>query len=148
MNTEKTLYVRRDVTNANEIIKHYKDQKIATFPAKELHVTIIFSRTALDWMEVPQSWQETIEYPKGGPRVMEILGGDTLALMLPPRQLKWRHDQIIEAGASHDFDSYRPHVSISDTFTGDLSDVVPWSGKVNLGHEIFEPLKADWVAGN
>lgn len=137
----KTLYVRRDVTNAAEIVRHYRAQGVAVTEADELHVTIIHSRAPVDWMAVEQSWQEDITVTKGGPRMTEMFNGGALVLLFSPDQLKWRHEQMIEAGATYDHDEYRPHITISYAYDGDPGDVEPWQGRISLGPEIFEEVK-------
>lgn len=148
----RTLYVRRDVLNAKEIIAHFKGQGFATtLPADDLHVTIAFSRQELDWMKVPDSWswgdgkgKQTVN--AGGPRLMDQFGKATV-LLFNSSDLAWRHMAIREAGASWDHPEYQPHVTISYEFDGDLDAVEPWRGTIELGPEIFEEVKEDWQAG-
>ena len=53
----RTLYVSRRVLNAGAIIDWAKDQGFeTTLPAEDLHVTIAYSRTPVDWMKVTQAW--------------------------------------------------------------------------------------------
>jgi len=137
----KTLYVSRKVTNAVEIAKHFRAQGVNVMPASELHVTIIYSRQPVDWFAVPQTWQETVEYPEGGARAMENFGRDAFVLRIPPGELGWRHDQLKEAGASSDYPDFKPHITISNTFDGDPGDVEPWTGRIMLGPEIFEEIE-------
>lgn len=145
----RTLYVRRDVLNAEEIIAHFKGQGFeTTLPADDLHVTIAFSRAKLDWMKVPEAWsfgdgKGNLMLNPGGPRVMEQFGKATV-LLFNSSDLSWRHMAIREAGASWDHPEYQPHVTISYEFSGDLGSVEPWRGKIELGPEIFEEVDEDW----
>ncbi|MCZ3275982.1 hypothetical protein NYZ53_19970, partial [Acinetobacter baumannii] len=49
----RTLYVRRDLLNAGELIAWARDAGFTTtLPADDMHVTIAYSRTPIDWMKV------------------------------------------------------------------------------------------------
>lgn len=147
----RTLYVQRKLVNGAEFIAWAKGQGFkSTLPADELHVTIAYSRQALDWMKIDQHWsgddKGNLVLQPGGPRVVEPLGDKgAIVLLFSAWQLSHRHEQIIAAGASHDFDDYQPHVTI--TYEGadvDLAKVAPYRGKLVFGPEIFEELNLDW----
>jgi phage-related protein (TIGR01555 family) len=143
----RTLYVRRNVMNAAEIIAWAKGQGVdTTLPADELHVTIAFSRTPIDWMKVGEAWEEELKIAAGGPRLMEQFGEATV-LLIPSRSLRWRHEDIKAAGASWDHPEYQPHITISYGFKGNLSKVEPYRGEIVLGPEIFEEVNENWRAG-
>jgi len=142
----RTLYVRRDVKNAAEIIRWAKSQGFeTTLPAGDMHVTIAFSRQPVDWMKVGESWADELKIPAGGPRLMEQFGEATV-LLISGRELVWRHDEIKEAGASWDHPEYQPHITISYGFKGDLANVQPYQGEIVLGPEIFEEVNEGWPA--
>lgn len=42
-----------------------------TLPADDLHVTITYSRTPVDWMAMASAWDDEVKIPRGGPRLME-----------------------------------------------------------------------------
>jgi len=144
----RTLYVRRDVLNAAEIIAWAKAQGFkATLPADDMHVTIAFSKTPLDWMKVGQAWESKVEVPEGGPRLMERFG-DARVLLFRASDLEWRHEAIKDAGASWDHPDYQPHITISyDPDSPDIAEVESYQGRIVLGPEIFEEVKDDWQAG-
>lgn len=149
----RTLYVRRDVINASEIIAHFKAQGIeTTLPADDLHVTIAFSREPVDWIEVGESWSGSerngnLEITPGGARVMERLGdGSAVVMIFASSDLRWRHEAIKEKGASWDWPDYQPHITLSYSHEGDLSGIEPWQGKIVLGPEVFEEVDEDWRA--
>ena len=151
----RTLYVRRDVKNASEIIAWAKEQGFSTtIKAEDLHVTIAFSRTPVDWMEMGENWSSdrdgalTIE--PGGPRMIDALGpqGEAIVLLFASSTLSWRHEEIVRKGASWDWPEYQPHITITwDKGDIDLSSVEPYRGKIVLGPEIFEEVKEDWRSG-
>lgn len=143
----RTLYVRRNVVNASEIIDWAKAQGFQkTVPASEMHVTITFSRALVDWVKMGEAYSEKIEVGAGGPRVVEPLGDKgAVVLQFASSELAWRHHEMMENGASWDFDDYWPHVTITYDGTDiDLSKVEPFRGKIVLGHEIFEEVNEDW----
>lgn len=143
----RTLYVRRDVLNAAEIIAWAKGQGFnTTLAADDMHVTVAFSRTMIDWMKVGQAWESKVEVPEGGPRLMERFG-EARVLLFRASDLEWRHEAIKGAGASWDHPEYQPHITISyDPEAPDLASVTPYQGKIVLGPEIFEEVKEDWKA--
>lgn len=143
----RTLYVSRKVTNAAAIIRWAKSQGFeTTLPASDMHVTIAFSRTPVDWFAVGESWASEIKIAAGGPRQMEQFGEATV-LRFSSRELGWRHREIEEAGATWDHPEYAPHITISYGFKGDLSKVEPYQGEIVLGPELFAEVKEDWAKG-
>ncbi|MCD1266061.1 hypothetical protein B5M44_24900 [Shinella sumterensis] len=144
----RTLYVRRDVLNAAEIIAWAKGQGFkTTLPADDLHVTITFSRTPVDWMEMGSTWEDEVKIPRGGARLMEKFG-EARVLLFNSNMLRWRHDEMVDKGASWDHPEYQPHITISyDPDTPDLADVEPYQGEIVLGPEVFEEVKENWQSG-
>lgn len=138
----RTLYVRRDVLNRSEIVLWATEQGFTDI-VPDLHVTIAYSRTPVDWFEMGESWSPRLEIAAGGPRQMEGLGqdGKYKALLITASELVWRHRAMIEAGASWDWPEYQPHISIQIGGEIDLSKVEPYRGKIVLGPEIFEELR-------
>lgn len=133
----QSLYVRRDVVNSAEIVRWAKSQGFTDI-VPDLHVTILYSRTPVDWFTMPTSWEEEIRLPKGGPRAMETFG-EAQVLLIASNFLKWRHDEMVGMGASHDFPDYAPHITIS--YGPKPENVSPYTGKIVLGPEIFEQVK-------
>jgi len=145
----RTLYVRRDVLNAAEIVKWAKAQGFTDI-VPDLHVTITYSRTPVDWMKMGDNWSDNgkggLTIPAGGPRLMEAFGdnGEAKVLSFASSALSWRHEDMKRSGASSDREEYQPHVTISYAADGpDLSEVEPYRGKIELGPEIFEELRED-----
>lgn len=142
--TPRTLYVRRDVVNRAEIARWAKSQGVDGL-LDDLHVTIAYSRTPVDWMVVGESWEDQIEIRRGGPRIVERLGadGEYLALVFASSSLTWRHREIIERGATWDWPDYQPHVSISVTSSANPISIEPYTGRIVLGPEIFEEVRGE-----
>lgn len=139
----RTLYVRRSVKNAADIIVWARGQGFeTTLPADAMHVTIAFSRAPVDWMKIGEAWASELKIAAGGPRLMERFG-DATVLLFKASELEWRHEAIREAGASWDHPEYQPHITISYGFKGDLDTIEPYQGEIVLGPEIFEEVEED-----
>jgi phage-related protein (TIGR01555 family) len=150
----RSLYVSRKLLNGAEFIKWAKGQGFeTTVPADELHVTVLFSRTPVDWMTMGSPWSEDdkgqLKVPPGGARLVEPLGDKgAVVLLFNSSALSWRHEEMVRNGASHDFDSYQPHVTISYAGSDiDLSKVEPFRGELVFGPEIFTEVVEDWEQG-
>jgi len=150
----KTLYVQRKLLNAAEFIRWAKDQGFeTTTPADELHVTVTYSRQPIDWMTIGQDWSSdkdgNLTVPAGGARIVQPLGDKgAVVLLFASNDLTWRHKSIIEAGASHDFEEYQPHVTITYAAPAglDLSKVEPYTGPLKFGPELFSEAAENWAS--
>ncbi|QIG73240.1 putative portal protein [Rhizobium phage RHph_N17] len=149
--TPKTLYVRRDVTNAADIRAWAKAQGFDTVQG-DLHVTIIHTRTLIDWIKVGQDaeWADgkgSMTINPGGPRLMEEFG-DAVVLQFASNRLAWRNYDIRRLGAQVDHEEYQPHITITwkKPKDMDLSKVEPYIGVIELGPEIFEEVDDNWHA--
>lgn len=146
----RTLYLRRDVKNASEIIDWYKAQGVpGVYEPESLHVTVAYSKQPVDWIKVGEPWEAELKIASGGPRLTELFGPaeDVLVLQFASRELAWRHSAVLDAGGSDDFDEYQPHVSISlrASEMADPRAVKPWTGPIVLGPEVFEEIASgDW----
>ena len=144
----RTLYIRRDVLNSAEIVEWAKSQGFETVQ-DGLHVTIIHTRTPLDWIKVGEDyWGEDkgkMTINPGGPRLMERFG-DAVVLQFASSRLTWRHEDIKRMGAETDYPEYQPHVTITWAIPEgmDLAKVEPYRGKILLGEEVFEEVNDDW----
>lgn len=150
----RTLYVSRKLLNGAEFLRWAKSQGFeSTLVADDLHVTITFSRTPVDWMKMGSPWSENdkgeLVVPAGGARIVEPLGDKgAVVLLFNSSALSWRHEEMVRNGASHDFDEYQPHVSITYAAGDiDLSKVEPYRGELRFGPEIFEEVVEDWEKG-
>lgn len=145
----RTLYVRRDVLNGQELVDWAKSQGFdKTLQADDLHVTIAYSEKPVDWFKVGEAWDDEIKIRRGGPRQMERLGTeqDAVVLLISNRFIKWRHEEILEAGASWKWPDFQAHVTIAFDKSNnvDLDRIDAYQGEIVLGPEIFEELNPDW----
>lgn len=144
--TPRTLYIRRDVLNADEIRAWAKSVGIdPVTSADEMHVTVAFSKTPMDWNKMGDPWGEKVEIDAGGPRAFERFGPmqDVLVLAFSSHSLYWRNREVLEYGGSWDFPEYQPHITLRYGFTGELPDE-PYRGRIVLGPEIFEEIDENW----
>jgi len=146
----RTLYIRRDVLNVDDIRKWARSQGFETVQ-DGLHVTIIHTWTPMDWIKVGSGdeWAGNdgkIEIAPGGPRLMERFG-EAVVLQFASSRLTWRHEDIKRLGAETDYPDYQPHITISwDAANIDLRAIEPYKGKIELGPEIFEEVNENWRA--
>lgn len=150
----RTLYIQRKVLNAKEIISWAKKQGFkTTLPAEDMHVTICFSRSKVDWMKMGEAYSQnddgSIEIRPGSVRVVEALGDKgAVVLMFASSELAWRHEDLKRNGATWDHPEYQPHITITyDAGDLDLKEVEAYRGKIKLGPEIFEEVNEDWTDG-
>lgn len=146
----RTLYVSRKVLNAAAIIDWAKAQGFeTTLPAEDLHVTVAYSKTPVDWMAVAQAWTNkpngNLTSSAGGPRMVEQFGEGAIVLLFNNTELTWRHQDILDAGASWDWPDYQPHITFTyQPGSVDLNQVEPYRGVIELGPEIFEEITPSW----
>lgn len=141
-----SLYINRPVLNAEAILAHYRKQGFKKFQAaSELHVTILYSKTPVDWMAMPEAWESELELAPGGPRLQEVLGPkqEAQVLLFGARSLMWRNEELMRAGASSDYPEYTPHITLS--YEEDLSKAEPWNGAILLGPEIWQEIKSEAI---
>lgn len=138
----KPLYVRRDVLNRADIVAWAKSQGFTDI-VPDLHVTITYSETPVDWMTMGESWRGKLEIEAGGPRLVEALGpdGKYKALLFTAYELVSRNQEMRDKGASFSWAEYQPHISIQIGGDVDLATVKPYTGKIVLGPEIFEAIR-------
>jgi hypothetical protein len=148
------LYVYRRLLNADAVIAWAKAQGIATtLPADEMHVTVLYSKTPVDWMAMGEDWSpdkdgKLIVQP-GGPRVVSQFNGGATVLEFACSWLKYRHEAMLERGATSDFPDYKSHITL--TYNGadlDVSKIEPYQGELVFGPEVFEEIRAGFDPSN
>lgn len=142
--TPRSVYVYRQVKNAGQIIQWANSQGLKNIePADELHVTVMHSRTEVDWMKIGDTYEDEITIT-GGPRIVEVFGDQCLVLSFSSRSLKWRHEDMRRMGCEFDYEEYQPHITIAKgPQLRALADIEPYLGKIILGPEFFEEVKAE-----
>lgn len=148
----RPLYVSRQLLNATEVLDWAQAQGFASvLPPEEMHVTVIYSKRRVNWFKMGEwgSYAGELIVPAGGPRIVEPLGDDgAVALIFQSGELQFRHREMRDAGASWDYPSFLPHVTLTyDPGDLDLSSVAPYQGRLVFGPERFEPITSDWHEG-
>lgn len=146
MSDKRTLYVYRQVKNPDQLIAWAKSHGFdKTIPPDDLHVTVAFSKTKLDWGFLEPS-NTKITNRELGRRVKPL--GDKGAVVLTFRSSilssRWRYFK--SAGASWDWPGYQPHITITYHNPPDIDphDIPPYGGPILLGCEIFSEIVEDW----
>lgn len=151
--TPRSLYVRRDVLNWEEIDAWAKRQGFPTTVGAAMHVTIMFSRGAVDWMKIGSNDYDgddkgRLTIKPGGVRLVERLG-KAAALLFTSSSLSWRHESMrYVEGVEWEWPDYQPHITLSWEAPGDLDlrAMEPYRGVIQLGPEIFEEVEEGWAA--
>lgn len=145
--TPRPLYVQRKLLNAADLIAWAKSNGItSTLTPGDMHVTVLYSRNPVDPMKMGEGWsgdeKGNLTIKPGGPRAIERLGGEAVVLLFASSDLSWRHQSMVENGASHDYDEYQPHVTLSYEVPADfdLTALKPFNGELRFGPELFETL--------
>ena len=146
----RPLYVKRELLNAADLVAWAKKNGFeTTLAAEDMHVTILYSRSPVDPMKMGETWTSEenggLTIKPGGPRALERFNEGAVVLQFASWALESRHREMVEAGGSHDWPEYLPHVTLSYQ-AGDveLETLVPYSGELRFGPEIFEPLDLNW----
>lgn len=149
----RSLYVRRDLLNIAEFDAWARGAGFTT-TTDDPHVTLIHSRTPVDWMKAGGDYwgnesDGKLTVPPGGARIVEALGDKgAIVLLFNSSALAYRHESIKEAGAQSDYPDYQPHVTITYAPPEglDLRTVEPYRGKLEFGPEIFEEVEDGWAS--
>lgn len=146
----RPLYVSRALLNTSDFLQWAQQQGFAsTLRPDDLHVTVMYSKRPVNWFAMGD-WCGTsgeLVVPAGGPRLVERMGTEgAVALIFGSADLQYRHRQMRDAGASWDYPSYLPHVTISYDARGvDLAKVQPYQGMLVFGPERFEGFQSDVI---
>lgn len=138
------LYVHRPLKNAADLHNWAKGAGIPNLvPPEEMHTTVVYSRA-------PAEMNPEVDpvMVKGGPRTIEKLGDKgAVVLRFESPVLKAHHEDATTAGASHDFPSFLPHVTLSyDAGTCDLSKITaPPAFALEFGPEVHAALNENWA---
>ena len=139
---KKTLFVSRTVKNAKEIIKWAEDQGITdVVSAKDMHVTIAFSTTKVDWSKF-EAIADDIEIDIEDAKVVKL--GDAIVVKFKSKDLEKSWQIYKDGGASWDYPTYQPHVSLSYTVQ-DIKKVGRYTGKLKLWGEVMDEVKAELI---
>jgi hypothetical protein len=148
----RPLYVQRRLQNAAEF-KRWASAQGFKDVVPDLHVTVLYSKRPVDWFGMGENWtgqsDGKLTIAPGGPRTVEALGDKgAVVLRFASSDLSWRHSSMVERGASHDYDEFVPHITITyDGSDVDLDKVEPYQGELVFGPELFEEIETEELPG-
>jgi hypothetical protein len=111
---------------------------------RRLHSTIIYSRKECPDLEADPNYEVTATFD--GYALFNAGGPDGPLTVLVAKlfcpDLEVRHRYLMAAHqATFDFPSFRPHITLSYTFNGDIDDLPPIEFPIMLGNEYAEELE-------
>lgn len=107
-------------------------------PASEFHTTIVYSKTCIDMKPIrhnkiidPQTYR------------WEMFGKkkNILVLCYDSLDLQNRFNYAVSLGATHDYDIYNPHVTISFDYKGDIAKLPLPKFPIIITEEYHEDIK-------
>lgn len=137
------LYVDRPVVDDGGLRQWAIDAGLTdVLSPEELHVTVTYSRSAVDVSAAPAATGSVAARPAG--RAIQLRSA--LAMPLLSIELQRGHRRYRDAGASHDYgDEYTPHITLKYDPTPDevarLEAAPPFTGRVILGPERQDILR-------
>jgi len=144
------LYAYHPVLNAEEICAWAMESgfKSCLFPS-DMHVTTAFSRRpfsiglSAQVEKLRKDWSNLVA-TEGGRQVVQLGDKGAVVLEFQNMELQQEWEGYQSMGASWDFPSYRPHVTL--TYRGapeNLADIEPYRGPIVLGTTRFRDLQED-----
>lgn len=121
-----------------------KQQKIPyKINPKKMHSTVIYSRKPIDEQRY---CDDTVNWKFTATRfdVVESNSLPVLIIILDAPQLIQQHKKMLDAGATHDFDDYIPHVTASYNFKGDVASLTLPTFLFCVKRLYCEPLDLNW----
>lgn len=137
------IYIYRPVEHVRELAL-YASQIGLQDIVMDMHVTLAYSRSPVDWDDPAFQMDPRPLTVSGGERALQKFDGGAVVLELESRALSQRWAQFVMSGASWDYPDYRPHVTLGYDENFDVEGVAPMSGEIKLGPEIREWLITDF----
>lgn len=138
---ERTLLVKRKLINSDDLVFWAKLNGFpTTIPEDDMHVTVAFSKNPLEWPE-PDTNNVVVA---GGSREMALFGEGAKVLCFESIELQTRWQILKDLGATWDYGSYVPHVTITYADANDRSSVYAYAGVLIFGPEEFSEINPDW----
>jgi len=133
------VYIARPVKEADaRKLKKWAKERGITDIVEGLHVTVVASRATFDPDELGDDDEEVTVKIKGIKRLKE-----SIVLTLDAPKIVSRHKSARDKGASHDFNSFQPHITL--TYSGpdnEMPEDFP-SMTVKLGPEFRREFEAE-----
>lgn len=147
---KRTLYVSRPLLNGEAVRAWARSAGFTTaLPASDMHVTIAFSREAVEWADIPPDTSplDVMLDADGDQRVKQL--GQATVLRFTSSDLATRWRRFRAAGASWDHPSYQPHITITyqppKPWPTPPERMQPYHGPLRFGHERFKEVNTEWA---
>lgn len=166
--TPRTLYLSRNVLNAEEIGVWAREQGFEDVKPELFHVTIAYSKAPVNWMKLGSDYYGNVggtisagdpnsQFPDGsivigagGPRLIERFDGGAVVLLFACDSLTYRNQRVSDIGGSWDHPTYQPHITLAydEDNTMVIDTMQAYQGRIVLGPEVFAVLDEDWKEKN
>lgn len=145
----KTLYVKRKLLNASELIEWAKKVGFeTTLEPDDMHITCAFSKEEVDWNDIHlDSAPHQVDLNSPDEYEIKPLGDKgAVVLKFSDEYLESRWKYFRKHGASWDYEGYQPHVSITyDGADMDVENIHKFSDmRLLFGPEIRAEVDLDW----
>jgi hypothetical protein len=139
----QTLYVRRELLNASQVVSWARSQGFqTTLPPADMHVTVAYSKEPVPWGRLELD-DDTLDVD--GVCSLQQFGDNATVLEFDAPGLEGRHQYFRALGAAWKHPTYRPHVTVTyDPGDVDVSGVEPYAGLLQFGPEIAEVVDSNW----
>jgi len=107
-------------------------------PMDEYHCTVIYSRKRVSEVEGIKPTLPITATVKG----WDVFG-DCLVLTLTSPGLLSLNSKCMDLGATSDFESYKPHITVATEYTGEVPSVPVPKMKLSFDQFVVEDLKED-----
>ena len=107
-----------------------------------MHVTIAFSKKKISWSTLTTD-DSSMDLDLEDAKIQKLW--EAIVIKFQSKALKTARTKYVDAGATWDFETYQPHISISYNSDQDISKVGTFSGKASFGGEIMEEVKAEFL---
>jgi 8-oxo-dGTP pyrophosphatase MutT (NUDIX family) len=146
---QQTLYVMRPLLDPDKLVAWAQRAGFRDLlPAKEMHVTVAYSRSPVKW---PKPAEKTVKITEGVRYVEKLGDKGAVVLRFDSVELSDRWREFGTLGATWDWDGYRPHVTL--TYNAgplmssliDQGEVEPFDGPLEFGPEEFAEVDDSWA---
>lgn len=135
-------YVSVKVKNNDEFYNWFLSQGVEPLNKSDLHCTIAYSKKEFE--RIPNK-KEIIINPNQLMKIEPLGDEGAIVLKFNSDEMQNRFDECIKSGATFDYDSYKPHITITYNGKGlDLSSLKLPNFNIVLNDETVEPLDLEW----
>jgi uncharacterized protein len=131
-----TIQIRREVMTPWPIVEKAEALGMTVADSTNLHVTLIWSRTEVDWsLPAFEPRNDFVVIPPQAAEVKRFGDGSFVVLKIDCPEIEARHNELRAAGASWDYPQYNPHITLGGFDGSELPDRVALGDGLLLGPE-------------